>query len=601
MGGQEHPVVARRYSRRAVLHGGARGAVTVGLFGGFASLAAACGPSVEVADPEGGAGGDGSEGGGLTSALYLAEDVPPGLDWDGPSAAIPIAQFGMEQFYGTLVTYEFEENEDGVLVPNFDRLRGELAESWESDGLAWTFKLREGVRSCHGNELTTDDVIWTFERAKSVSGAAPVAWFLLNVSSVMTADPLAPDATEEDKAIAGEIEKVDDYRFTVNQFAPNLLFPLVLAVFALPIVDSTEAKKHATDEDPWAHEWINTQGAAGFGPYCLKEWTKGQEMVFETNEGWPGGDELVSPTLTTVTLRKVPSASTRSESLETGAAQIATGLTSRNFEELRESGGSAKVLSVLGNENTFLHMNFQVPPWDNVALRQAIAYAMPYEGIIEAAYFGQAEKWNGVVPPTYPGYHEVATYETDVDRARELLAEAGFPEGQGLDAFGEALNLFYVAEKQDQIQPIALQIQTALRDIGVEIELAPIPQSQYGDRQLVKRDLPLAINDQEKPIVPDAGYAVQLFFISPENGGLNNMVNYSNEEVDRLWLDQAKNEQDPERRNAVLAEIQEILMREVAWLPIVVWRTQVALNEQLGGYAWDPGNAVQLKYLTAGS
>ncbi len=74
------------------------------------------------------------------------------------------------------------------------------------------------------------------------------------------------------------------------------------------------------------------------------------------------------------------------------------------------------------------------------------------------------------------------------------------------------------------------------------------------------------------------------------------MVNYSNEEVDRLWLEEAKTEQDATRRNELLAEAQELIMEDVAWLPVVLQPTQVALNDGLSGFAWDPGNVLQLKY-----
>jgi len=584
-------------SRRGFLRRSGRTAVAVGAYSSFGAFLAACGESAETADdPQ---TGDAAAGGGAARDLiYLAEDVPPGLDWDGPSAALPIAQLGMEQFYGRLIKYELVPGpDDGILVPDYDSFVGELAESWEQNDLEWTFKLRQGVQSCAGNEMTADDVIWTFERAKSVSGAAPVSWFLLNVASVMTADVLAEDATDETKRIAGEIEKIDDYTVLIRQLEPNSLFLRVLGIFALPIVDSKEAQAHATDEDPWAHEWMNTQGAAGFGPYCLKSWNKAQEMVFEANESWQG-EGLTTPSFKTVTLRKVPSAATRTSSLLSGAADITTNLTSRDFAQVRDEGGDeARVFGVLGNENTFLHMNFSVPPFDNIKLRQALAYAMPYDDIIQTGYLGQAQRWNGVVPPSYPGFQEITTYDTDLDRARELLAEAGYPDGQGLEEFSDALQLFYVSEKQDQLQPIATTLQTGLREIGVNIELAPIPQSQYGDRQLVRRDLPLAINDQEKPIAPDAGYAIQLFFITSEKGGLNNMVNYSNEEVDRLWLEEAKTEPDPDRRNEVLARIQEILMEDVVWLPLVIWQSQIVLRSDMTGWAYDPGNALDLAHL----
>ena len=589
-----------RVSRRELLRRGFQSSAALALFGGMSSVLTACaGDDGESGSDAGGDAVTGESGGGGTpieNVIYLAEDVPPGLDWDGPSAAIPITQFAIENLYGTLVTFDYEANDEGVLEPDFTSLRGELAESWEQDGLTWTFTLRQGVMSAAGNELTADDVIWTFERAKSVSGAAPVSWFLLNVASVLGTDPLAEDATDADRQLSGEIEKVDDYTVVINQFEPNLLFPLVLGIFALVIVDSTEAQTHATEDDPWAHEYLNSEGSAGFGAYALDSWEKGQQMVLVSNDGWPGGEELRSPTIPAVTLRKVPSASTRTSSLQNGTAQIATNLTSRNYEDLRQDGGDAFVTGILGNENLFIHMNYDVPPWDNIALRQAVAFATPYEDIIENGYFGQAERWRGVAPPSSVGFHEVPLYERNLDRARELLEEAGYPEGEGLGQFGEALQLFYVAEKQDQLQPIAVALQSGLAEVGIQVQLAPIPQSQYGDRQLVQRDLPFALNDQEKPIAPDAGYAIQLFFVSPEAGGLNNMVNYRNEQVDDLWLNQAKVEEDPEARNEILAEAQEILMNDVAWLPVVIYQTQVALNNQLTGFAWDPSNALQLRY-----
>lgn len=571
---------------------------TSAVFAAVALLLAACGGGSDDAAGGAGAGGAGTgQAGGITELTYLAEDIPAGLDWDGPTAAIPATQFGMEQLYGRLVRYELNDRGDGVLLPNYDRLVGELAESYEQDGLEWTFKLREGIVSCAGNEMTADDVIWTFERAKSVGGAGPIAWFLLNVGSVMDATPLAPDATPEDRQLSGEIERIDDYTVKIRQFEPNQLFPAVLAIFGLGIVDSTEALRHTTPDDPFAHSWMNTEGAAGFGPYCLESWDKEQEIVFSANPNWDH-PSLTAPEFQRVRMARVPSASTRTSSLLSGAAELTTGLTSRDFLQIEQEGGdSARVLGVVGNENTFLHMNFSVPPFDNIKLRQAIAYAVPYDDIIEAGYFGAAQKWNGIAPPSYPGYVETTTYERNLDRARELLAEAGYPNGQGLEQFRESFQLYYVTEKQAQLQPIATALQTGLREIGIEIELAPIPQTQYGERQLIRRDLPFAINDQEKPIAPDVGYAVQLFFVTSELGGLNNMVNYSNARVDDLWLNQARTESDPQRRDALLAEIQQILMDDVVWLPLVVWESQVAVSSSVTGWAYDPGNSVRLEYL----
>ena len=140
-------------------------------------------------------------------------------------------------------------------------------------------------------------------------------------------------------------------------------------------------------------------------------------------------------------------------------------------------------------------------------------------------------------------------------------------------------------------------IQTALREVGIPATLDPIPLTQYGDRQLVKRDLAFAVNDQEKPIGVDAGYAVQLFFVSPEKGGLNNMVNYRNAEVDDMWA-KARVDADAANRDGILKTIQEKIAADVAWLPVVEYRTQWAYKNTISGLKWYPDNSIRYRDLT---
>ena len=181
----------------------------------------------------------------------------------------------------------------------------------------------------------------------------------------------------------------------------------------------------------------------------------------------------------------------------------------------------------------------------------------------------------------------ISSTDYDVEKAKALLAEAGYPEGKGLEAFADTFQLTYVAEKESTLGPIVNIIQSALRAVNIPATLNPIPQTQYGDRQLVKRDLPFAINDQEKPIGVDAGYAIQLFFVSADKGGLNNMVNYSNAEVDDTWA-KARVEPDTAARNTMLKDIQNTLIDDVAWLPVVEYRSQWAYSDKLKGHELVP-------------
>ena len=522
--------------------------------------------------------------------LFLAEDVPAGLNYDGPAAAIPTSQTGMVNVMEPLFGYATNPpNESGVITPDFGTFEGRLVDSWSYDGdtHTWTLNLRQGVMGCDGATFNADDVVYTFARGKSVSGAAPIGWFLSNVASIAN---FTPDVfgDESARALDDEVVKVDDYTVTIRQSEPNALFLPVLTIFGLYIFDKELMDENSTSDDPWAHDYTNNVNVPSFGPYCVESWTKDDEIVFTANENYYRG----APAIKRVVMKKVPQSSNRVVVLRTGQAQLVQGLTPREFDSLREADGIA-VGSVSGNENLFVHMNFDVPPFDNVLVRRAVAHSIPTQQIIDNAYFGQATRWAGHVPSSYPGYHESAMqYDHDPDTAKALLAEAGYPDGAGLDAFGESFQLTYVSEKETTLGPTVNAIATSMREVGFPVTLNPIPQTQYGDRQLVKRDLPFAVNDQEKPIGVDAGYATQLFFVSPENGGLNNMVNYRNAGMDAVWAG-ARIEADSGARDAMLVEIQDILMNDVVWAPVVEYATQWAYSDRVKGMQWHADNSIR--------
>jgi peptide/nickel transport system substrate-binding protein len=522
--------------------------------------------------------------------LFLAEDVPAGLNYDGPAAAIPTSQTGMVNVMEPLFGYATNApNDTGVITPDFTNFEGRLVESWQYDSetFTWTLNLRQGVQGCGGATFNADDVLYTFARGKSVSGAAPIGWFLSNVASIanFTADVFGDEAL---RALGDEVTKVDDYTVTIRQSEPNALFLPVLTIFGLYIFDKEEMDANATADDPWAHDYTNNVGVPSFGPYCVDSWTKDDEIALTANENYYRG----APAIKRVVMKKVPQSSNRVVVLRSGQAQLVQGLTPREFDSLR-GANKISVGSVSGNDNLFVHMNFDVAPFDDPLIRRAVAHSIPTQQIIENAYFGQATDWLSHVPSGYPGYHESTTqYAYNPDGAKALLEEAGYPNGEGLDAFDEAFQLTYVSEKETILGPIVNAISTAMREIGFPVTLNPIPQTQYGDRQLVKRDLPFAVNDQEKPIGVDAGYATQLFFVSPESGGLNNMVNYRNADMDAIWA-RARVEPDTAARDAMLAEIQDILMRDVVWAPVVEYNTQWAYSDRVKGIQWHADNSVR--------
>jgi peptide/nickel transport system substrate-binding protein len=535
-----------------------------------------------LATAAGGIAGTGAKSAAKDTLIVLKDDIAPQMNPDGTNAAHPGVWDVFKNVYWRLVEYPTTKRGD-IIVPNYKvtplQFKGQLAQSYTKSGLTWTFKLRKGVKSCAGNEFTADDVVYTFQRAKSVSGASPVAWFLANVGSVINLDPLTSKAADA-KEIKDEVVKVDDYTVRIKQFAPNELFPRVLEIFALNIFDSKEMKKQATAKDPWAHDFANNKGAAGFGPYCVDRWSKGSEVTFKWNDNWTGEKAQ----FTRVILRKVPQNANRVAAIKSGTADVVTTLTPTEFKNLGTSKG-VKVLGWFNNQSSYIFINYKIAPWNepgNAKLRKAVAYTIPYDDIIKLDYNNTARKWPGMVVSTYNAYKKSVNVKTDLAMAKKLMAEAGYPEGKGLEKFADAFLLTYPAERQSILEPVVNRIRTNMAAVGFPVKLNPIPQNEFSDRYLTKRDLSMGLIDYGAAFGPDAGYAIQLFFVSVEKGGLNNGNNYSNPKVDALFA-KALNATGA-TRTKLMGQVQDLIGADMPQVPLYEFQTQIAVRDGISGW-----------------
>lgn len=511
----------------------------------------------------------------------LVPHLAPGLDNDGPGANDPGLWQMYRNVYGRLLVYP-TTLQGAVLVPNYKlnpmQFVPELAESYSHKGLVWTFKLRKGIKSCTGNELSSDDVVYSIARAKSVSGSTPLAWFLLNLMAVLPLDPLVSKDPKA-KELKGEVVKTGQYTFQVKQLNQNELFPRLFEIFGLNIYDSKEMKKHATAKDPWSHTFATSGGAAGYGPYCISRWTKGSEIALTANPSWPK-----QPYFKTAIVRQVPVEANRVAALRAGSADIVTDLSPNSYDSLK-SASNVDVLSRFNNQATWMTMNYKIAPWNlpkNKLLRQAVAYAMPYADIIKSDYKGEAKRWYGMVPSAYYGYVPYHLYDTNIAKAKALLTQAGFPGGKGLEKYGSGLTLLYPAERSAVLEPVANRIRTALAAIGVPITLNPLSQTEISDRENTKKDMPMSLIDYSAPFGPDTGYGEQLFYVSVAKGGLNNGQNYSNAKFDDLF---AKGQLlTGKARLTVLARTQRMLMDDLPIIPIAEFQSKIAVRKGLSGW-----------------
>lgn len=515
--------------------------------------------------------------------VVLNSDVAVSLDYDSAAVGLPLAEM-IINLMEPLVGYPRKDDGKGVLVPNYNvgsqEFEPRLATSWTKKGLVWTFKLRQGVKSCAGNELTADDVVYTFARARSVSGSSPISWFVANVGSITPLDPLTSKDPKA-KQLQGEVKKLDRYTVQFTQFAPNDLFPRILEIYAVYIFDSVEMKKHATAKDPWSHDYTTRTNSPGFGAYCLTSWAKGTEIVVTANPEYFGA----KPQFKKVIVRKVAANANRVASLQRGAADIVTALTPQEYDRLR-SDSKVSVLSWRNYGFLQLGINSGIAPWNipnNQLIRQAIAFALPYKEITKTDYFDLAYQMRGLPPHGIYGFKPINTYGTDLVKAKALLAKAGFPGGKGLEQYAGGFKLFFVAERKTLLEPIANRIRTALAAIGVNLSLEPITQAEFLDRENAKRDMAMFIRDENRPLAPDVGYYSLLYQVSKEKGGLVTPSQYSNPEFDALYAKQVS--LAGPARLAVLAKMQEILMRDLPLIPIAMTPSHIAVRKGITGWA----------------
>jgi peptide/nickel transport system substrate-binding protein len=520
--------------------------------------------------------------------LILGEGIPATLNVDGAAGNHAPTQTGLINVLERLVDYQaLPPDENGVVRYDFAAFAPALAESWQFDPqtLTWTLNLRRGVKGCNGATFDAEDVLYSFARAKSLSGQAPVSWFIANVASIdgFTRELFGnTPAAQAARTLGSEVTKVDDYTVQIRQRVPNRMFLMALTVFGAAIYDKETMQAHATAEDPWSHRYVNTTNGPSFGPWCVEEWRKDEVFTVRANaDYWRG-----KPAFDRVIYRRVPQSANRFAILRSGRAQIVEAMSPKELSVLAR----AKNVTVAGgylNGSLVLLPNWRTPPWDNEKVRQALAFAIPYEQIAAASYFENARPWNAQVPTSYPGFHQPPVeIRYDPERARALLAEAGFPNGAGLERFEGAFKIGYAAEREGILGPSATLLRSALRKAGFPVELDPLPAVQLADRQLVKKDLPLGLYDGTKPIGVDAAYALLLLYVSPPRG-LNNITNFSDAEVDALY-EKIESESDAQARNSYLAQAQSIVMRRLALVPILEFKQEFAFRSDISGITLHP-------------
>ncbi|MDH4207329.1 MAG: ABC transporter substrate-binding protein [Anaerolineae bacterium] len=434
--------------------------------------------------------------------------------------------------YAGLIDQKMVLQENGVLegtnefVPNLAEM------SVSDDGLLVTLKLREDAKFANGDAITAEDVMYTFERAWAMPWTAGNFPFM-NISGT-------------DSMVV-----VDEHTVEINLENPSTLLPWLLSWQDGLVLDKSDLEAHATEEDPWAVEYAHSNINAS-GPYQIESWEPGVELRFTPNPYYFRGPEFYQNS--GVVVRIVPSAEDRELLLRKGDVDITWQLPLRDLESL-EQDPNIKVVSVPSRELVYMFLNLDMPPFDNQLVRQAIASAVPYDDIIEKVMYGHAQKTGSVFSTKMIYYtDEYWQYDYDPERARELLAEAGYADGFSAEL---AVRLS-VARDVDA----AVWIQNSLRDVGIDLTVNQMGDAQYYDL-LYSRQLSMGINSWLS--WADDGFWTVKWLLDCDE--FLNSGNYCNTEVDQL-IDQAISLWDSPEREQVSRRTQEILVEELPLVPL---------------------------------
>lgn len=476
--------------------------------------------------------------------------TPESLDQEYPPTEA--SHEARRNIYARLLAYDMKTDENGVRVEDFGKIVGGLAESWEvsPDRKTITFKLRHGVKSYAGNEMTADDVMWTFERGWNLK--ATFRWYMGQVLKI-----------EDFSAF----QKVDDYTVKVVLPHPSPLIERMWVNNDLGIIDSKVAKAHTTKDDPWASRWLATHSAS-FAPYQVTQYSPGQQIIYEANKDYYKG----APALKKIIFREMPTASNRLAALQAGSVDVAEWLQPRELALLEKAPG-VKIWKVFGNYVHRVELNNDTKPFTDVRVRQALNYLVPREQILKAVYFNTARITKSPVSEIYPAYtDEYFHYDEDVAKAKQLLAEAGYPDG-----FQTQLGY----RTGDQVEEeIAVILKTAFARAGVNVELTKLPASSFVERY-TKGQLPMYFF-RDMAIVPDAAYVSNLWLNSKS---LINYSRYKNDEVDRL-INEGLTSVDEDAREKAMKRVQEIVVSEAPWVFLMNPGYQLATRSNVKGYSW---------------
>jgi peptide/nickel transport system substrate-binding protein len=445
-------------------------------------------------------------------------------------------------------TFEILENVYNQLVDLDANLQPvpELAESWDvsADKLSYTFHIRHGVKFHNGREMTADDVVYSLERIRNPDTKSGAAYVL---------DPL------------DKIQAVDQY--TVLITTKTIYAPLLvkLSDSHLAIVPKEEVEKGDFDKR-----------AVGTGPFKFVEFVPADHTTLVRNDDyWEPG----LPYLDQIIYKPIPDDTVKKTNLETKNVDWVDNVPPKDVKDMMASSDYV-VRTVNAPSYWYLGVNLKRKPLDDKRVRQAISYAIDREELAALALYDLGVPSQTPIPAGNFWHSEYAPYSRDLDKAKQLLQEAGVGDGFKTE--------FLVAQAYQASVQIAEGAQSELADVGIDATLRPLEWSTWLDEE-GHGNFDMYVCGWIGLVDPD-----DFFYAQQKTGQVFNFTGYSNPDLDKL-LDQGRQELDPNKRKEIYDQVQKILIDD---LPYIYLMTQGSVNgwqTYVKGYEVRPDSAISFK------
>jgi ABC-type transport system substrate-binding protein len=469
--------------------------------------------------------------------------------------------YGSTQVYDNLVQFKHGSTE----------IEPALAERWEvsKDGLEYTFFLRKGVKFHKTSffkkdvEFTADDVIFSLKRQMDQNhpyykvGGAYEYWQAMDMDNIVK-----------------DIVKVDKYTVKFVLKKPEAPFIANLAMDFASIL----CKQYADDLLKAGKAEDIGKYPVGTGPFIFLNWIKDDRIIYKANKDYWGG----KPYLDKLILKVIPNNSVRAAELKTGSIHI---MDFPNPEEVAdlEKDPNIKLVKQEGLNVGYLAMNTQKKPFDNILVRKAINMAINKQAIVDAVYAGFGKPAKNPIPPTMWSYNDdIKPYEYNPEKAKQLLAEAGYPNGFETDIWAMPVPRPY----NPNGKKVAEAIQADLAKIGIKAKIVSYDWGTYLEKTKHGEHMMAQLGWTGDNGDPD-NFLYVLLSSAAAQVPAQNIAFYKSEKFDKL-IEEAKVTNDVAKRTELYKKAQEVFYEEVPWVPMAHSIVVEPMRKEVMDFKLDP-------------